>query len=333
MERLDRKIILARAQEHLENSRPDFRKVAMVFVAVLAGISLLQQVLNLLLPLLFPVKEGLAGLGAQSIMQTVTTVIGLVCTVLAVLWQPGIIYSSIRAVRGQSVEKEDLTRGFYRIGPVIRLLLLRVLIMMLVIMACIYAVSFVMALFIPVTESTMEAMLTIMEGGTVTLSMVQSLLTMLLPTVIVMFIAILVVNVHMNYRFVLADYFIIDDPKRGAMQALVLSNSLTKGEKKELFKLDLSMWRYYALMIICSLVAELPFLLELCGVVLPFSEGLAYLISYVLYGLCTVGAAYLLGAKYYLAYASCYEHFLRKAEELSRAAMERFGNQLPPEMQ
>lgn len=333
MERLDRKIILARAQEHLENSRPDFRKVAMAFVAVLAGISLLQQVLNLLLPLLFPVKEGLAGLGAQSIMQTVTTVIGLVCTILTVLWQPGIIYSSIRAVRGQSVEKEDLTQGFYRIGPVIRLLLLRVVIMMLVIMACSYAVSFVMTLFIPITESTMEAMLTIMEGGTVTPSMVQSLLTMLLPTFIVMFIAILVLTVHMNYRFILADYFIIDDPKRGAMQALVLSNSLTKGEKKELFKLDLSMWRYYALMIICSLVAELPFLLELCGVVLPFSEGLAYLISYVLYGLCTVGAAYLLGAKYYLAYASCYEHFLRKAEELSRAAMERFGNQLPPEMQ
>jgi len=81
----------------------------------------------------------------------------------------------------------------------------------------------------------------------------------------------------------MVNYLIVDKPGISAMSALSESRRMMRGKRLRLFKLDMSLWWWYALAIALSVVAYGDVLLPMVGIILPFSETMGYFLFYFLF--------------------------------------------------
>ena len=321
MEVFDKNTVKERAAGLLEGSRPDLKRTAALHTAVSVGAVVAVNLIIMLLPGLFGDTGGLASLGVQSMLDTAQSALSLACQIALIFWDVGLLYSAMLTARSQPAEFSSLNRGFHRFGPVLRLNLLKLCVYMLAGMLCMNVVM-IAAAFMPVSQTLnaeLEAMTqTLQAGGELTEEMLfsKNMLLGMAPILILFMVAYGVMLLHLNYRFRLADFLVLDDPRRGALAALVLSNALIKGSKTALFKLDLSMWWYFALQLVLLAVANLGDILALAGVELPLSSDGRFFLFYILYGIGAVAAAYFTGARYQTVYATVYDHYRGQLEDL-----------------
>ncbi len=295
----------------LRRTQPHFRQTVVLHCAVSLAVLVVLMVVDLLIGNAISNTEGLSGLGTKSVLQTVQSALSTGVNVLLPFWEIGILYACIQVVRTGQHSKTMLKRGFERFGPVLRYTVLQIFIMLGVGMLCINAMMF-FSVFIPVPAELEAAIaqmdMTALPDSSFTEQVpVDVLYAYMLPIMILFSVLYGGILIHLGYRFRMGNYLLLDEEKTGARMALAVSNRLTKGNKWNLFKLDLSFWWYYLLQGSAAALVFLPELLKLLGVTLPIGVQLQNVLCYLLYAGATLVLSYFAGAYVQTTYACAYE--------------------------
>lgn len=262
---------------------------------------------------------GLSGLGTRSLLETLQTVLQWANSVLVPFWSLGFVYAAMLWADDLPAGRKDLLTGFYRLGPYLRLMLILGLMSMVVLMFCanlasmVYlttpAASEIMEL---ATESggdmnTLSGLLTQMSG-----EQVAALQNAVLPLLAICGVIGAALLLPLLYRFRLAKYAILNRPGTGALAAVRISVVLMRRRCLQFLRLDLRLWWYYALKLLCLVICYGDLLLEAMGVALPdLGNGVA-LGTYLLYLAALFAVETLFRPQMETAYAIAYRDLMER---------------------
>ncbi len=312
MDRIRVSEVKKQAAAILRERKPDYRTLVLMHSAVSVAFLLLTAIISFFLNRAMEGNQGLAGLGTTAILQTAQTILNLTGNVLLPFWQLGILYTSIRTARREYTDFSMLTQGFRHAGSLLRYFLLMFLILMGLAIAC-SNVIVTLSMFLPTPPALMEALESVepgdMEGMMQALEQMPRnlLLAYTIPLAVIYIAGYGTLAILLSYRFRMSRYLLLDESGMRVRQSLKVSNRMTKGEKVNLFKLDLSFWWYYLLQIGISGIVYIPDILSVFGVQLPVSANVANLLAYVLYCVVNLVLVWFVEAYYQTTMACAYE--------------------------
>lgn len=308
----DRKGLKQTAASRLSEAGFDPRLLILIHTGVSIGATLLVTVINYILQQQINSTGGLSGIGLRSILATAQSALQLACIVLLPFWEFGMVYAAMGIARKRSAEPADLTAGFRRFGPVLRLSLLRSAIIFAVIMLCVnIGTGIFMAT--PLSAPLYDILLPILEASsnnaapTIDEATLDAIFGALLPLIPILLGLVLLLVVPVLYRLRMADYLIMEDKKTGALEAMATSWRMTQGRAFALFRLDLSFWWFYALQAVAVILSYGDAIAGLLGITLPISPDLAALVCYLLYGAAILVLYWRFGSYVQTTYAVAYD--------------------------
>lgn len=283
---LNIKEFIDKARENLAGK--NVRRLAMIHAGVTVAAGLLITLLQYVLAEGMGNTSGLSGLGTRSILETGQTLLQWANMILLPFWNLGFLYVALQWARGNEAAEKDLLTGFSRIGPCLGLMLNRA-IMALCITILAVNLSSTIYMMLPSSEWIRELSL----GFTSTDAIYEYLYSLdaaqimdmfwnMLPMVAIAAALELILLVPLLYRFRLAEFAILHYPGVRGLAAMVISASLLRRRRWQLFKLDLRLWWYYGLQALCVLLLYADLLLGAVGIAMPAGE-LSFLIPYLLY--------------------------------------------------
>ncbi len=302
----------SQARQALEAQQKAPGRLPLIHTGVSVGASILLLVLELALLPVMDQASGLSGMGLRSILSTVPALLDFIIGALTPFWSISLVFVALAYARRQQAQPGHLLEGFRRLGPVLRLMLLEVIILLGVSVGVGWVSTFISG-FLPVNPE-FEAFITanydafLQDPEAVLSAMPTGLLAeAALPTLVLTLVLLFAACIPILYRLRLADYAIMDEPNTRARQALVFSLKAMKGNCISFFKLDLSFWWYYALQLGLSAVLYLDILLPALGVTLPCSTQAASLLCYALYGAGLLALSWFVTPQVITTYATAYE--------------------------
>ena len=288
------------------------RRLALVHTGISLAGSLILMILTYLLSRQVADTGGLAGIGTRAALQSAQSVLSIALTVATPFWEFGFLAVAMGLGRGQSVGLRDLTRGFQRFGPVLRLILLQAILYLLIALAA-SQVAGTAVLMTPLGTDLMALMQSLAENadfvttGVVPEEMMLPIIKAAAPMYVVTGILFIAAFIPVSYRLRLARYMLMDEDKPRALMCLLASNRAMKGNCLAFFKLDLRFWWYWLLQGLCAVIAFGDLWLPLVGVQLPFGADAAV---FVFGGLQMAGLlllAYYWRSQVETAYAIAYD--------------------------
>lgn len=302
------------AREKLATASCDPKKLTLFHSGVIVGFSLLLSLISILLNEGIATTGGLSGIQTRNLLQTIQAVLNLTFSIAQPFWVVGITFAYICIVRNQQSDRESLLQGFRRLGPVLRLNLLRGCLYILPAFPCAYIASYLALYISPELYTLLEPIVTqIVENpNTDVYALIAQIPTgelihAIVPLLIVFGLLYLTIVVFFRLRLRFADYLIVDDPRIGAIAAMKESFRLTKGRNISLFLLDLSFWWYHALTAVAIVFAFANELLPYMGVELPISYEWSTLICYCIYGAIILSLDYTVRPRVEATYAVVYD--------------------------
>ncbi len=297
------------------------QRLILIHTGVSLGAALLITLIQFFLQQQIGQTGGLSGIGSRSILSTMQSAVSLAGSILLPFWEIGILYAVLRIIRQQQADKEHLLAGFYRFGPVFRLMLLRAAIVFGLVMLCmnVAAVIFMSTSLADGTLAILQPLWAQAEAsgvGAITVS--EELIKQMIPTLIPLFVvfgvlALLVVMPCM-YRIRMANYLILEEKKTGAIAAVAESWNMTRGNTWALICVDLRFWWFFLLKGLAALLGYGAQILVLAGVCLPMPEAAAQLLFYCLSVPVTLGIYWRFGMYLHAVWAQVYETLLPKEE-------------------
>lgn len=304
--------IKAEADRALRRAREP-QKVILPYVVIMVLLASAMTVSNALLSDRIADTGGLANFGLRSILSTAQAVLPMVQTVVMMCLEFGYLHAILRMSRGQYADHTDLKVGFRRFGAICRLTLWQYFMLFGIVMALFYF-SMQIYLVTPWAEPLIELLTpfvsTTMQGNVAALmdeTTMETAVRMMGPMLIIYGILCCLVVIPMLYRFRMATYVLLDDPRGRGFAALRTSSRLMRKNKFRLFKLDLSFWWFYALMLLANVMAYGDVFLPMLGVQLPFNETVAFYVFFFLYLVMLFAIYYFLRNPVEFAYAKAYD--------------------------
>lgn len=304
--------IKSKAKDACSNATYDPRKLALIYAGVASGITFLFTVISYFLSRQIDNTGGIAGLGLRSILTTLQSVLPMISAVLIPFWDVGFLRAGMGFARNEEVNPNTLTAGFRRFGPVLRLLLLRVILLVLLIMLSANIGSVIFSLT-PWSAPLMDIAEAIMEAGTFTEELIATAMPTLLPLYGIFFAVFAIFAIPMFYRLRMAEFILMDKPM-GALPAMLFSHRLMRGNCLRLFRLDLSFWWFYALSLCSIAIGYLDVILPYFGITLPISSDAAFFLFYALHLLSQLALSWWAGSFLQTTYATAFDSFTPKTE-------------------
>lgn len=286
MEPLNIKEFVYKAKEALKGK--EVRRLAMIHAGVTVAAGLLVTLLQYVLAEGIGNTSGLSGLGTRSILETLQTVLQWANVILLPFWNLGFLYVSLQWARGNTADRKDLLKGFQHIGPCLGLMVNRAL-LTLGVMVIAINIGSTMYMMLPSSGWVLE--LAQEYGNTDALydylysmdaNQITEMFRSMIPMVVISTVLALALLVPLLYRFRLAEYAILNHPGIRGMPAMFISAGLLRRRRWQLFKLDLRLWWYYGLKLLCVLLLYADLLLGAVGIAVP-SGDFAFLVTYLLY--------------------------------------------------
>ena len=289
-------MIFHTASEYGQQARDLFHRSAMskrlmlIHAAVAQGSILLIYFIGFLLDLWIANTGGLSGMGLRTFLSTVQSTGESLVMIALPFWQASLFFMALRWARNRYTESGHLLQGFRRFGSVLSYQLLYGLVFCVLGFAVLYLSSaiFVMTPFstpildeiAPIfdpssTTEQIEAVLSPERMDTITNAMI--------PFFIFSGIAFIIISIPVFYRLRLGQFAVMDNFR--GRSALLSSFRATRKNWLPILKLDLHFWWYYALQLVCLLIANGNWLLPWLGISLPMGEDAAF---FLFFGLGTV---------------------------------------------
>lgn len=303
----------------LADRHPPYGRLVFTHAAVSSAFMLMVSLIGFVLERTVADTTGLDGFGTAAALKTVHMTLSVLGNILLPFWQLGLLYTSVRVIRGQNAQFPMLAQGFRRIRPLVGYYAMFLLIIFAVAMACFYALVLPFSCMpIPPELETAINALDFTDAAQIMAfqeEYYQEILLYSAPFLVVFSIVYGAVVLNLNYRFRMCGYLLLEDQRAGVMQSFRLSSRMTKSEKKNLFLLDLSFWWYHLLSVLASGVAFAPDMMQAAGIALPVSYETASLLAYLAYVLCYLALAWFAGAYYQTSMACAYEKLRISTQE------------------
>ena len=304
------KILKKNAAERVaaaENSK----KIVLIYVGAVTVLALLVTVVNYVLKLQISQLGGLSNMGLRSVLSTVQSVLPMLQSVVTLCLQLGYMSAMLRVARQQYASEQALKLGFDRFWVLLRYVILE---------SCLYTLAGLAAFWIavqvylltPLSRSAMSMVTPEMADPNVIMELLQDpvfageITSAMLPLFVLFGILYIVLFVPINYSLRMGRYVLIDKPGQGAVFAIKESRNMMRGSRVRLFKLDVSLWWWYAISVISSLLCYGDVLLPMVGVELPFSADVSYFLFYGLFLAAQFLTAYFFGNYIQVVYAQVY---------------------------
>lgn len=263
---------------------------------------------------------GLSGMGTQALLSTAETVLQLAQTVVAPFWAAGLTFAALNWAREQESTPQSLLEGFRRFKPVLSSeIMLGLRYIGFAFLAALIGANVIM--FTPLAE---PIYLLSLESQAAPETVMAQLGNDLIPFAAGYFAVTLVIfalfALPFWYRYRMARWLIMDKPGTGGMQAMFVSQIMTRYRRMEMFKLDLKFWWYYLLQALAVGVG-------IAGAFVPVNWGywLCLIASYALQLVVNILGRPRLEA----AWAHCYEYMLHNAPPEPKKAMPIDSKDLP----
>lgn len=299
----------AKALDQAENAR----QIVLVYGLICCGLSLLSTVLSVLMGDRISGAGGLGNIGLRSVLSTGQSVLPLVTLIITACLSLGYHITMLSYTRGFDASTRTLTSGFRYFGSLIRAMLTQWVVYVIIGIVAMYISSSIF-MATPFADPFIELMEPVLESVSMldtTIAMDEALLMTAAETLIPMlwiFLAVLLVMaLPIYYRFRMVDFCLADDPQNGAIFALTKSRFLMRRKCFALFRLDLTLWWFYAAQLIISLVCYGDILLPMAGITFPWSNDISYYLFYVLSLLMQLALYYFGMNRVYAVYAVAYD--------------------------
>ena len=320
METLNAKYLVQQAKQRLKgkNAIP----LAAFHTGITVAFALLSTALQYVVSQGIGNTGGLSGLSTRSVLETIQTVLQWANMILVPFWGLGFLYASLRWAKDEFAQREDLFDGFRRIGPYIGLTVNRA-ILSIAVMVIAANLSSVVYMMTPAASQLTE--LTAAASSTEELYAIldqlsqqnlMQIMDSMLPVLVLWGCLCLAVLMPLLYRFRMAEYVILENPQARGLSAMLISASLLRRRCWRLFKLDLRLWWYYGLKMLCTLICYADLLMNAMGVSLPIGSDGAYFVSYAVYLAALFCVEVAFRPQVDTAYACAY----KKLEEMGPAA-------------
>lgn len=309
--------------ERLANAR-DGQKIVLYYSLITVAVSAVATGVSYVLSQQIAKTGGLGSMGVRSALTTAQTLLPIVQSVFLMCLTLGYLATMLRIARGQYASPNGMRLGFDRFWVLLRCALLKGLIFGGVAMASLY-IAIMIYMMTPLSNSAVDILMPLVKNATTSGILLDDatyarLMDATTPAMGIFGVLFLVLAAPVFYRYRMADYIIIDRPATGALAALRDSRMMTKGSRWNLFRLDLSMWWYYAAVLVSAAIGYGDQLLPALGITLPFSDTVAYFLFFGVYLAATFAVYYFLRNRVEVTYALAYDS-LRPQEPENNGAV------------
>lgn len=281
------KQLLRNADASLKNASYDPRKLAAIHAGITIAACLLAEMLNYFLQLRIDELDGLSAMGDLALLQTVQSVAQSAVTILNPFWALGFTAAALGFARREQLRPNVLTKGLRRWGPVLRAYLLQFAIYFVLVLVSAQIGSFIYTMT-PASAPLLELLdeETMADTGAL-LTMIESLdeetmmriVSGMLPFLLVPMVLLVI---PVAYLMRLYGYVLMDDPRCGAMYAIVRSFRLMWKNWRSFLKLDIRYLWYYLLEFVAVSLSYGALLLQIAGISLSVDATIVSLLFYVL---------------------------------------------------
>lgn len=307
----------------LANAR-DGQKIILYFSLITIAATALANVAGYVLSRQIAKTGGLGSMGVRSALTTAQTLLPLVQAGFLMCLTLGYLATMLRIARGQYASPNGMRLGFDRFWVLLRCTLLKGLIFGGAAAASLY-VAMMIYMMTPLSNAAVDILMPLVKnagasGIALDDATYAQLVSATAPAMVIFGILFLALAAPLFYRYRMTDYLIIDRPAAGALAALRDSRMMTKGNRWNLFRLDLSMWWYYAAVLASAAVAYGDQLLPALGISLSFSDTAAYFVFLGVYLAVVFVIYYFLRNRVEVTYALAYDS-LRPREPENKGAV------------
>ena len=313
------KILKKNASERVaaaENSK----KIVLIYAGVITVLAALITVINYTLKLQIAQTGGLSNMGLRSMLSTIQSVLPMIQSFVVMCLELGYIAAMLRIARQQYASEHTLKLGFERFWMLLRWTLIQGFIYTLAGIAAFW-ISMQIYLITPLSNSAMEILTPYLGNLDAVLTMMQDPVfteqigTAMIPLFIMFGILYAVLFIPISYSLRMVKYIIIDKPGSSVVRAISESRKMTKGSRMRLFKLDVSLWWWYAISLFSSALCYGDVLLPMVGIQFPFSEDVGYFLFYALFLAVQFAACLFLRNQVEVVYAQVYNALKPREKE------------------
>ena len=316
----NRRAIHHTARERLAAAPGNPGSIALWYTLICSVMALTVTVLTAILTDRIADTGGLGNMGLRSLLSTGQTILPIAQAIITTCLTLGYHHALLATLRGAPANPRELAFGFRQFGPMLRAALFQGLLYLSYGMISMYLATMIF-MATPMAASFNAIMQPLMESGSVLSaqmavneSVMLAASESLQPMLWIWAGLFLVLFLPAYYGFRMTAFCIADNPRRGALAALNQSKLLLRRNRFALFRLDLTMWWFYVLQFLISLVCYGDVLLPMLGVTLPFSATVSYYLFFVLSLVLQIVTYYFLMNRVYAAYAVVYEGLIAPPE-------------------
>ena len=272
---------------HRVNTSENAGNVVLIYAGILTLMSALVTVVNYCLGLQINDLGGLSNMGTKSVLSTIQSVLPMVMNAITMCLNIGYLAAIMRITREQYVSPQTLKLGFDRFWLLLRVALFQFGIYMGAGMISFWLASQIY-MITPLSDPVVALVTPYLSEASVNMDFLldevvyAQLVKAMIPMFILFGVLYCAIILPISYSFRMVNYLIVDKPGISAMSALSESRRMMRGKRLRLFKLDVSLWWWYALQLALTGVVYGDTLLPMLGVSLPFSETVSYFLFYFL---------------------------------------------------
>ena len=274
----NRRAIHHTAADALNRAGEEGKKLFLCYCGITTAMSLLSLVVSYMLDLRIAETGGLSNMGLRSVLSTVQYILPITQMIISTCLGFSYQQNVLSMARGQGADYRTLPHGFRHFFLLVRLALLQGLIYFAVGFVAMQLSSIIFA-FTPFAQAYYEAVEPLVDSmsvlGTVpTLdeATTAAILKACMPAVWIFIGVLLILIVPVYFRYRMSMFCLADEPRMGAFLAMHKSRLMLRKRCFDLLKLDLTMWWFYALQVLISLVLYSDMLLPILGIQLPWSQ-------------------------------------------------------------
>lgn len=317
----NRRAIHLQARERLASASGNPGRIALLYAAVCAVMALLSSAVDLALSNRIADTGGLSNMGLRSILSTAQTVLPLLQLFVTLCLSLGYHTAVLRIARGEEAQPRTLLEGFRRFGPLLRATLFQTLLYFSLGVISMYLSSYIFMLtpfaapFSELMGPLLESPDLLTEGLVLDDATLYAAAETLAPMMLIWLGLFLLIFIPTFYSYRMTTFCIAENPRMGALAAMHKSKMLLRRNRFALLKLDLSMWWFYALQTLISLVCYGEMILPLLGITLTWDPMFSYFFFFVLSLVIQTVTYYFLMNRVNVAYAVAYDALQEPEEE------------------
>lgn len=304
------KILKKNAAERVAGAEHS-QKIVLLYAGIVTALAVLVTLVNYTLSLKIDQLGGLSNMGLRSILSSIQSFLPMVQSLVVMCLELGYIAAMLRISREQYTSAHTLKLGFERFWVMIRFALIQGAIYMLAAIAAGW-ISVQVYLITPFSNAIINMVTPEMADPNVVIELLQDpvfssqITSAMIPLLLMFGVIYALLFIPISYSLRMSRYVIIDKPGHGAMFAIRESRNMMKGSRMRLFKLDVSLWWWFAISLGSSVLAYGDTLLPMLGISLPFSADAGYFIFYGLYLIVQFVACFFLRNRVEVVYAQVY---------------------------